>query len=1169
MAANWTKDQVISQLDSGDHWNVASTTITYAFPATSSGIYSQGEAAGFSTIDGTLQATILQAILTWDDLIPQTFQKTTLTSSNIEFGYTTTNIDYAHAYFPDVGSIWFEPGSDVPGATIGSYGFTTIGHEIGHALGLNHMGNYNGGGALTPSSFQDSRILSIMSYFGPSGGSFSSEVMWADWTSQSGKAYSPQTPMLNDVLAIQSIYGESTSTRTGNTVYGFSSNLTGASASFYDFTVNTNPILAIFDSGGTDTLNFSGWDSPSTINLEPGVYSSCNYMTNNIALAYSCVIENAVGGKGNDVLTGNSSDNRLEGGDGRDQLNGGAGNDTLVGGANADTLTGGLGSDIFFFAAAGDSTATAMDAVGDLEGSDQIEFGGMSGMALYAGAYGYAGSVNGTTAAIQNDKDVINRAVYFSDGKDGYLYIKGAGGGSTFDGTLIALNGKTASPALAQLVGVSANASPAGSVTISGVAAQGQTVTASNTLADPDGLGAISYQWRADGDNIGGATGASLVLTAAQVGKRITVAATYIDGHGIAETVSSATAFIPGSPGNDVFSGNAGNDTLDGGDGADWIYGGDGLDTLDGGEGGDRLYGGDGNDTLNGDAGNDTLYGQAGNDALSGGEGDDVLQGDAGNDTLDGGAGTDTARYGGKSSDYFLVTYGASAYVIPRNGSGRLQDGTDTLNNIEQVHFTGDNATKPLSGVDNQTFGLKYIASYADLIAAFGTNAEAGIAHYLQSGLQEGRSAGFDAEFYLARYADLRAAFGTDANAAAMHYISFGSHEGRSAATSGNDILIGSPGADILDGHAGSDTLNAGAGADVLYGGDGNDTLNGDAGNDTLYGQAGSDALSGGEGDDVLQGDAGNDTLDGGAGTDTARFAGKSSDYFRVTYGASAYVIPHSGSAQLRDGTDTLHNIEQAHFTGDNATKSISGVDNRIFGLDYIASHADLIAAFGPDAEAGLAHYFQNGLQEGRIATFDGLKYIAAYTDLIAAFGANAEAGATHYIQSGRQEGRSASFAADFYLAKYADLRTAFGTDTNAATQHYIASGAQEGRSTTTSGNDTLGGSSSDDILDGHAGNDSLSGMAGNDTLTGGSGADTFVFSASQGVDTITDFSTAQGDHVSIAAGTNGIDSVTQVFAHLHADANGNAYIDLGDGNTVTLQGISVASLHAGDFLIG
>jgi hypothetical protein len=87
------------------------------------------------------------------------------------------------------------------------------------------------------------------------------------------------------------------------------------------------------------------------------------------------------------------------------------------------------------------------------------------------------------------------------------------------------------------------NDAPTGTVTISGTPNVGITLTAANTLADVDGLGAISYQWQAGGADIPGATGSSYILTNAEVGKTITVIARYTDAQGKAESVaSSATA---------------------------------------------------------------------------------------------------------------------------------------------------------------------------------------------------------------------------------------------------------------------------------------------------------------------------------------------------------------------------------------------------------------------------------------------------------------------------------------------------------------------------------------------------------------------------------------------------------------------------------------------------
>ncbi|HEY8086014.1 MAG TPA: calcium-binding protein, partial [Methylophilaceae bacterium] len=92
---------------------------------------------------------------------------------------------------------------------------------------------------------------------------------------------------------------------------------------------------------------------------------------------------------------------------------------------------------------------------------------------------------------------------------------------------------------------VNVNDAPTGTVTVAGTATQNQVLTASNTLADADGLGTIAYQWQSSADSgstwisIGGATAATFTLTETQVGKQVRVTASYIDGHGVAESVAS------------------------------------------------------------------------------------------------------------------------------------------------------------------------------------------------------------------------------------------------------------------------------------------------------------------------------------------------------------------------------------------------------------------------------------------------------------------------------------------------------------------------------------------------------------------------------------------------------------------------------------------------------
>ena len=346
--ANWSQQQILDQLVSGASWS--SSIITYAFPTVSTGIVGSTERAGFNPLTATQQAIAMLSMQTWDDLMAPDLQLTTAPTSNIEFGFSSTGVNYAHAYSPSTGSVWFNNAyANLTAAKIGQHGFMTHIHEIGHAMGLEHMGNYNGSGTWTPSSYQDSSVYSLMSYFGPNWGSGAAAgaglVAWADWVGSDGRLYSPQTPMVNDIMAIQAVYGVETTTRTGDTTYGFNSNITGTTAQLYDFLLNKNPIMALFDSSGNDTLDLSGWTTNSTISLVPGSFSSCNSMTNNISIAYTCIIENAVGGAGSDQITGNDQNNRLDGGAGDDTLNGGNGDDVLIGGAGNDTLDGGAGND--------------------------------------------------------------------------------------------------------------------------------------------------------------------------------------------------------------------------------------------------------------------------------------------------------------------------------------------------------------------------------------------------------------------------------------------------------------------------------------------------------------------------------------------------------------------------------------------------------------------------------------------------------------------------------------------------------------------------------------------------------------------------------------------------------------------------------------------------------
>jgi hypothetical protein len=98
----------------------------------------------------------------------------------------------------------------------------------------------------------------------------------------------------------------------------------------------------------------------------------------------------------------------------------------------------------------------------------------------------------------------------------------------------------------------------------------------------------------------------------------------------------------------------------------------------------------------------------------------------------------------------------------------------------DQVSLDDGGQAQPQQVLPPGFDGLQYIASYGDLIPAFGANEAAGEQHYLAFGEAEGREIDtFNEVGYLERYPDLQAAFGSDVDAATRHYIEFGFGEGR------------------------------------------------------------------------------------------------------------------------------------------------------------------------------------------------------------------------------------------------------------------------------------------------------------------------------------------------------------------------------------------------------
>lgn len=200
----------------------------------------------------------------------------------------------------------------------------------------------------------------------------------------------------------------------------------------------------------------------------------------------------------------------------------------------------------------------------------------------------------------------------------------------------------------------------------------------------------------------------------------------------------------------------------------------------------------------------------------------------------------------------------------------------------------------------------------------------------------------------------------------------------------------------------------------------------------------GDDVVQGGAGNDVLRAYRGNNVFNGGGGFDTVLIDAARSATLSYRYGDEAVVFRRA------DGqADRLAGVESVRFRDGTVAQSALEAARP---YQYLATHADVQAAFGNDPTAGWRHFAQFGLVEGRSAGFSGLSYVASYADLRAAVGADGEAGARHFLEYGRAEGRAVTFDAAQYLAANADLRATYGADLDRAAAHYVENGAAAGR---------------------------------------------------------------------------------------------------------------------------
>ncbi|HEV2746335.1 MAG TPA: M10 family metallopeptidase [Allosphingosinicella sp.] len=325
----------------------ASPQLTFSFPT--SGSQYQGYASGtepyvlFQSLNDDQRTTVRDILLSYSSVANLDFSEVSGGAGDLRFGMTD-DTESAHAYTPagdsHAGDTWYNNTSgtfDEP--LLGSYAYHAFIHEIGHAVGLKHPHETHKFGAV--SDAHDMMEFSVMSYRSHAGGELGEYA-----NEKFGYA---QSLMMYDIGALQHMYGARFDAVPVDTVYRWDP-ATG------ELFVNgegegkprSNRIFrTVWDGGGTDTYDFSGYAAGVTVDLRPGAWSKASdvqlvhlgdghYARGNIAnaLLYQgdprSLIENALGGSGADTLTGNDAANLLDGGAGADLLAGGSGDDCYV-----------------------------------------------------------------------------------------------------------------------------------------------------------------------------------------------------------------------------------------------------------------------------------------------------------------------------------------------------------------------------------------------------------------------------------------------------------------------------------------------------------------------------------------------------------------------------------------------------------------------------------------------------------------------------------------------------------------------------------------------------------------------------------------------------------------------------------------------------------------------